>query len=567
MPYLLAPYEAATDPRTSTLVLVCGAQMGKTEFLLNLLAWNGHDRGRPALYIGPTEKNVRSVSNDRVRKLFRSTPALDALVAKGQADKVTEKWIRGARLGFAWASSATELATHPCAVVVVDERDRMASDVNSEGDPVILARARTKNYRNSICVVASTPTLTHASPVWTLWEEGTMGMWSWRCADCGAVYVPRLELLTYDAERSLAEIEATACIACPACGVLINAAPAQLNQTGVYQYFSEPGPEDPMKPTGPALEPRPSSTASFWISGLCSPWITFGEVARELEAAKRSGEPTKVQGVTNTWGGETFRMAGDRPAWQEIEACQAPYDAGKVPLGCQVLVAGVDVQRDRLYLCVRGFGHQLESWLLEETVLHGETAFEEVWIRLGNYLSRVYGDLSIARMLIDSGYKPAQDYRVPEHIVYQFCRRYPALAFPSKGYQTLARPYNLSELKSERLYLVTFDTDHFKTSLYHRVRWPQDEPGAWHVYRGISRDYCQQLVAEEVVQHPTGKRVWQANRRANHFFDCEVLNLVAARTLALEALPELAEVQAAGERQRAEPDPQPRRGSDFSFYD
>ncbi len=162
----------------------------------------------------------------------------------------------------------------------------------------------------------------------------------------------------------------------------------------------------------------------------------------------------------------------------------------------------------------------------------------------------------MSRALIDSGYKPGSEYRRPENVIYQFCRRYAGVALPSKGFDTLRTPVNMVPLKNDGITLITFDTDHFKTGLHIRIRWPQLEPGAWHCHREIDEDYCRQVTAEEVITTPGGKRVWVDHNRANHFGDCEVLCLVAARTLSLEALPPAEQAAAAeleAQREAARP--------------
>lgn len=569
VPYTRAIYAAFADPYVETVTWVCGSQMSKTELVFNLIGWVGMDRPRPMLYVGPTEKNVRSMSLDRVSKMLRSTPGLWERLAKGQRDKVVEKWIGGARLGFAWASSSTEVASHPCAYAWVDEYDRMNKDVGGEGDPGILVGARLKNYRGSKLGFFSTPTIEGVSPIWLTWEEGTRGIWTWTCLHCGEPFTPRLEHLIYAPEASLSEIDEAAVVVCPDCGgVHQTADKPRLNADGFYTYHGRVT-DQPMHPAEPTTEKPKSKHASFWTHGLCSPWVAFGQLARELEAAKRSREPGRIQGVVNTWGGELYRQAGDRPAWQEVEACALDYEQGSAPGGVQVVVMGVDVQRDRLYYAVRGFGHALESWLLDYGEIFASTEHDDAWIILGRMLATQYGDHQIHRVLVDSGYNPGADFRRPEHLIYQVAARYPGLMFPSKGFATLARPVNMTPLKTEATVLVTFDGDHFKSQLYQRIRWPRDEPGAWHLCRDIQREYCKQMVSEEVSITPSGKRVWLNHRRANHYFDAEVLCLVAARTLSLESLPEPSErlraeaAQAIAEQFSA---PRPAAGK-FSFFD
>jgi phage terminase large subunit GpA-like protein len=76
--------------------------------------------------------------------MIRSTPSLESkLDRRRTADKVTEKFIAGQRLRFAWAGSAIELSSHAAALVLIDERDRMEEMSAARGDPVALAEART----------------------------------------------------------------------------------------------------------------------------------------------------------------------------------------------------------------------------------------------------------------------------------------------------------------------------------------------------------------------------------------------------------------------------------------
>jgi len=140
--------------------------MGKTEAVGNLIGHRFSDGPFvPAIYVGPTEKQVRSISKDRIDKMLRSTPLLWERTEKGARFTTYEKFIAGTRLGFAWAGSATELSSHPAGLVLVDERDRMTSDAGNEGDPVSLARARLKNYPAKKLGVFSTPTTESASPI------------------------------------------------------------------------------------------------------------------------------------------------------------------------------------------------------------------------------------------------------------------------------------------------------------------------------------------------------------------------------------------------------------------
>ena len=77
------------DAETELVVIVCGAQMGKTESLLNVLGHRFDDGPRvPALWIAPTQKSVKSLADDRVMKMIKATPALWEILEKGRRNRM-----------------------------------------------------------------------------------------------------------------------------------------------------------------------------------------------------------------------------------------------------------------------------------------------------------------------------------------------------------------------------------------------------------------------------------------------------------------------------------------------
>jgi phage terminase large subunit GpA-like protein len=517
-----------------------GSQMSKTEGILNVIAHRLDDGPRtPTLYIGPTQKNVQSLAEDRVEALLRSTPSLEAGWEKGQRNKRVEKWINGTRWGFAWAGSATELASHPAGLVMVDELDRMEADTGGEGDPVELARARTKNYPGAKLGIFSTPTIRGGSAIWSLWEEGTMGMWAWQCPACHGWIVPRRELLVFPEDAEPAEVRERARVVCEHCGVLLESDHRRtLNAGGRYLPHVRDANGDPQRVD---IAP-PNATASFWVSGLCSPWVTFGQVAETLVRAQRSGSDERVQGVVNTWLGELWSPAGDSPAWQEVLELRQEYEPGTVPFGVQEITAGVDVQARGLYFVIRGWGFNGESWLLRHGFIGGDTELDSVWLLLARALEPQLGEhrQRPRLVLIDSGYRPGDRFRRPIHQVYTWCRRHAGWWAPSKGHdvwQSTITPRVLQHAGGITLWHV--NTDECKGWLYGRMQWPEDQPGGFHLHRRTDEEYARQLTAEEAVIRSNGSRLWRRVRRDNHYLDCEVLARAAAVVLRCDELPEL----------------------------
>ncbi|WP_051790794.1 terminase gpA endonuclease subunit [Endozoicomonas montiporae] len=606
-PWVKGITESVRDPLYSSVIAVMGAQMSKTDgVLLNSVGWRMDDDPGPVLYIGPTRKNVESISKDRFSKLIKSVPTLDEALAKGKKETINEKFINGQRIGFGWAGSATELASHPSRDVFIDERDRMGNDVGGEGDPVSLAEARISNYMDGNVTVVSTPTTGTVdvesdnnldrwkvggkddihSPIWKLWQEGTRHEWAWPCPHdkCHKYFIPRFKNLFIPDEATPQKALKKACLHCPHCGGDIQEESKEwMNNHGVFVApgqtitgFSaggvviEQGEQEAVIGFGMYLSPEDGNpSATFWVSGLCSPWRSFGQRAKTYVAALRSGEPGRIQAAINTGFGELYSIAGDAPDWQLVAELRRNYAFGDVPSGVQMIVAGVDVQGDRLIYVVRGFGYNFTSWLIEHGEIWGDTEHEAVWEELATLLNTRYQGFPISRMLIDSGYKPGGK-KAPVHMVYAFCRRFYGLAIPTKGRDTQDKPYKFTDLnekghsdKPGKLMLI--HTDHFKSWVHSRMEWPVDHPGAWFLPHEATDDYCQQVTAEARMVTQSGKVVWMKLRTDNHYFDAEVLASAAAHLEQVHRLPKqgsetsLEPVSPPDPEQAEQPKPKPEK--------
>jgi phage terminase large subunit GpA-like protein len=552
VPYTRAICAAFADPAIDSVVVVMGSQMAKTETILNLIGhWFDDGPLLPTLYVGPTQKQVSSISGDRFTKMLQSTPRLRDRLAGGHADKIAEKWIAGVRLGFAWAGSATELSSHPNARVLVDECDRMDDDVNGEGDPVEIANARRDAYQDSKLGVFSTPTLEGASRVWSRFEEGSMLKWAWPCDHCRTLFVPSMQLLKFDPDAPLTTIAHNARVMCPYCaGEHEDVRRAALNARGDYLPHR-------LTATGEhelTDAPIANRVASFWISGLASPFVSFGASAERLARALRSREQERIQGVVNTRFGEVFKARGDAPKWEELRALVRPVAPLQVPEWGQILTMGTDVQRDGLYYVIRAWGYDPviqsdRSHLVDFGHLHGDPDFDDVWLALraltfaeyhsANDLRIAPRVLSITAGLVDSGFNPSRDrFKRPEHRVYEWCRRMGWRQQPSKGHDAQMEPVKMSRIDRTPtgraipggLKLWHVDTDHFKTWLHAEIRRSvEDDDPTWSLNSAADENYMRQITSEELVIKPGGRRIWTVPKsRANHLLDCEVLARAAA---------------------------------------
>jgi phage terminase large subunit GpA-like protein len=427
------------------------------------------------------------------------------------------------------------------------------------------------------------------SPIWRLWQQGTMYHWTWQCPHCEGWFVPRFRNLKWPEKATPFEASRAAFVQCPHndCGGIIEEKhKARMNETGVYV-----APGQWIDDTGSVQGDAPESHyATFWVSGLASPFVTFGERAEAYLDAVRSGDSDKIQTAINAGFGEMYAPGGGQaPDWKEVAKLRSPYKRGERPAGVVIITCGVDVQKNRLVYIVRGWGARGTSWLLDYDEIWGDTAEPGVWSDLSDFIeNQRYGGQRIDLTIVDSGYRPDKEWKVPEHIVYEFCRRHQRIAKPSKGRASMRGPLSVSRIEVKRdgkgapysIDLVLINTDWGKSWVHERVRWPIEEPGAFHLYEDAPEDYCMALVSEARIAKPSGHATWVSRSRNNHAFDAEVMAYIAGYLMNAQRIPDgyqrrLPGVEANRPASRETPEPeqpppaatqQPQRGrARFSF--
>lgn len=575
-PYVIEFERAFDSVSHAVICLVCGSQMGKSETVLDVIGHRFDQRPTPALYVGPSQDFIVDEIEPRVMDLINTSVALSRKLSRGKKNKRFRKVIGGVPLKFAWAGSATQLSGTTAGLVVVDEYDRMMGDIKGEGDPLELTKARGFTFKARKYGVTSTPKRGNMeiekdqasglefwkrmppedieSPVWKLFQSGTMYHFAWPCPQCDEYFIPRFKQLIWPEDATAAEALESAHCECPRCGGVIEEHhKPQMNARGVYV-----APGQTIDADGTVHgEPPKSTTASFWVSGLCSPFVTFGERASAYLDAKASGDQEKLQTVINTGFGELWAPGGgDAPEITEVKSRGQPYKLGDLPAGTVYLTCGVDVQKNRLVYVIRAWGPRATSWLVDHGELYGETHEEEVWGDLADLLSTPVHGMMIKKCLIDSGFRPGKPFQVPINRVYEFCRLHARVCAPTKGRQTQSVPLRRSKIevtpkgttRKYSLELLLVDTDWAKSSIHERIRYPEDALGAWLLPGDIGENYCRQIVSESRIKKPSGQVQWVPRSKENHYLDCEALNWAAGYLLNAQRIREgrgLRETQAA----------------------
>ena len=144
--------DSFNDPKIQRIVVMTSSQVGKTELLLNAIAYYMDQDPSPMLCVQPTLAMAQSFSKDRLAAMIRDTHKIKNLVAESKSrdsgNTVLHKRFPGGHLSLAGSNSAAGLASRAIRVLLLDETDRYELSAGAEGSPIALSIARTKTFPN-----------------------------------------------------------------------------------------------------------------------------------------------------------------------------------------------------------------------------------------------------------------------------------------------------------------------------------------------------------------------------------------------------------------------------------
>ena len=425
-PYLIEPMTvmSAHDP-AEEVVLMFGAQLGKTESMLNNMGHIIHHSPGPAMMVQPTTDMAKKFSRQRIEPLFSDTEPLKERVAESKSrdssNTILSKDFVGGMLIITGANSAAGLASTPVKYLMLDEVDRYPHDVDGEGSPVDLAEARTRTFSMRKIIKTSTPTTKGSSEIERAFLATDQRKYFVPCPECHHMQVLDFKNLQWEKARP-----ETVLYYCEGCG------------EGIPEYkktwMLDPVNGAEWRATAKA-DPR---KIGFHLSSLYSPvgWLSWKAIADKWEKAQASD--TKLRAFINTILAETWQLKGEAPDWQRLYDQRENYQIGVAPLQVAALTMGVDVQGDRLEAHVIGWGRNNEKWTVDYQVLAGDTSNTTKtgpWGRLSELIQKDFPHASGTTMrlmgtAIDSGYNT--------QVVYDFVRKHSHLkVYAVKGQENL----------------------------------------------------------------------------------------------------------------------------------
>ena len=524
-PYQREIMDAITDITVQKVVIMSGAQIGKTDaFILNPIGYFIHYDPAPIMVMQPTIQMGEGFSKEKLSNMIRSTPVLRERVnekSRNSGNTILQKMFPGGHVTIVGANSPSSLRMRSIRILLADEIDAYPITAGKEGDPLLLAGKRLATFWNKKEINVSTPTNKSTSRIAVEYEHSTQEEWHVPCPACGALQPLEWAGVVFDKDN-LEEIQ----YCCSKCGVLSSEAEWKERFSG--GKFTAKFPKRKVR--------------GFHLNSLASPFAEWREIVEKFLTAneeKKRGNIELLKAWTNTEMGLTWEEEGEALEPETLMERREPYKC-EVPNGVLYLTAGVDTQDNRFELEVVGWGKGKESWGIQYKVIFGDMKQPEIWAELDEFLSRTSTrkdgtKLKISRACVDSGGHFTNQ-------VYKFCKQRTARGvFAIRGASKPDAPYIPKPTYNNRekapLFVVNVDTG--KSLLFQRLTVEEQGAGYCHFpieeEKGYDETYFKGLTAERLIlTYVKGRAQYVWRLKENGYKRNEPLDIRNYATVALE---------------------------------
>ncbi|MGV0982315.1 MAG: terminase gpA endonuclease subunit [Polynucleobacter sp.] len=553
-PYFDEPMADMTDRRIEMIVFAGPAQTGKTAALIDAAAVHAIIADPTDLTIvQPSQSSANDYATRRLDRIISQSPELQARQLPSPG--LLRKFTAGQLVGVAWPSINT-LSGKSIPRMLLTDFDRMTLDLEGEGSPLDLARARTRTFRSRAKVIvesspgfevdrdAEPPVGEHAAPsapgILGAYNAGSMGRWFTLCQHCGEPFKFENDRLTYPQNATPEVAGHAAAVVCPECGGLhTHEQKRDLNACGFWVHA------------------KPDATVkSYWLHGVAATWATWEAIVRNLLAARKhrdeTGDATRLKSVVNVDFGEpytpddqvsTLEVAADYRARADNEL--APRQP---PILSGVVTTAVDVQARRFVIQVHAWGMGGESWIIDRFNLSKSQRMQpdssyapiapgvhaEDWAVLDSLLDREYQDangrvLKTSIVVIDTGgtdsmtanayayWRRARTLGINDrvHLVRGFATRYNMRTPPARVQLSQADGNPRSKgRKSGAVPFWVVNTNALKDEVTAHMARGEPGPNTLHLPAWAGDWFFAELAAEERTAKGWAKRRAKANNEA-----------------------------------------------------
>lgn len=507
-PYQREPLDLFADKSVERITLMWGAQTGKTQILNCALAYYiGHDP-KSQIMMQPSQGDLHTWLETKFNPMVDANEELSERIAKPRSregvNNQNMKSYYGGWLMFSWAGSPRTMRGRSAPAIFCDEVD--GYEYNAEGHPVSLLWQRAATFGDQRkLLVTSTPTIKGSSFVESSFEDGDMRRFHIPCPHCDEKIKLLWSQVVWDKDENGNHLPDTATYSCQNCGGMIS----DSEKRAALRH-------------GEWIAEKPfTGHASFHLSELYSGFRRWKDIVRSFLEKKATGD---LQSFINVSLGETWEADGETISEDDLRSRAVPMD--KLPEDTALLVAGTDVQDDRVEITIMGMSRGERIHVYDHITIQGDPSTPQLWADVETHLFRSYEvengkTMQIRATCVDSGGHYTQQ-------VYAFCKKNQGrrvFAIKGKGGEGQAIIGRPSKNNIGRVNLFSIGVHTVKDLLFARLKINDYSEGYIDFSDKLDNEYFLQLTAEKIVtryQKGFQRREYQKIRRRNEALDCMV---------------------------------------------
>jgi len=563
-PYFIEVAEWLNDTTTSEVWIYACAQSGKTTFGTGWKGWIVDCNPGPTMSVMPTKDDVRNRVEARIRPMFAANENLLGRV-RGNVRNIfigKQTVMDHMILYLAWPTTPAATADKPICNLDLDEFCKYPPFVGAEADPYSLFRKRIRWFKGRSKILgSSTPTI-EDGPGDQEWKKGDRCDWWVKCVHCVKWHLLVWENIKIDKKKEGGFFPAEwyksgrkSRYVCPKCGACWT---EDDRWKAVCAGRWVPG-DCQLDDNGRLIgEIRSTTIHSISIHALMlHPGVeTVANLTAEFVNTQKAKKTGNIQPLKDFWNSQLARTWKEERATTDIEILRkhiGKYPKGKIPAGCQMLTAGLDVQLDHVFLRVLGWGYLGEFWsVFEERIETGPTDRVENLVKLIPYMAMRFELMAdpdkvmrIALAAIDRQYNAES--------VDALCVRCAGVVplIPVAGDDKLSKQaWVVGKTAGGFLKLYRLNVTAYKDALFRGYfEATVAGPGYGHLHNGTEHIVLEHLTSEKKIIERLGERIkwigWVTKKPglANHYWDCDVYARAAADIAGLWSLPDPSETK------------------------
>lgn len=521
------------------------ARVGYTKCILACMGYTAHHKRRNQALWQPTDDDRDEFVKTELDPMLRDVEIMHSVISstsqRNKDNTLQQKKFKGSMAHLRGGKAAKNYRRISVDTIYLDEYDAFDNNIEKEGDPGDLASKRVEGATFPKKIFGSTPKTKGFSNIEKRERNADIFLtYHIPCPHCYGMHA-----LTWGGKDEPHGFKwqdkdpETARHLCPHCGVLITQA-EYLNVWEQGIYMSTDGITCDAEANFKDVSGQPMRAprhVAVHVWSAYSPNVSWVGLVREFNDAfteMLEGKSEKMQTFTNTTKGEYWEHDVEKTDADEIKSRAEPYHLEQLPMGCLLLLAGIDTQDNRLECVVWGYGRGCEKWLIADRVFFGNPSQDEVWQDLEAFLFEAeFAHASGNKVKIYAAAIDSKGHNT--HAVYDFCAKHARRRVFAIGGRS-GREKHIKDgatkvdidwrgrIRKQGAILWWVGTNLAKDMIYNRLQLTKPGPGYMHFSNELGDEFFKQMSGEVRATRRTARgsyeSAWTAIRKRVEKWDC-----------------------------------------------